>query len=508
MVTTTRAPARRFRVRNTAIGVLLLASALTASALTIGRLRGAAWLGQPLDVSVPVQNDPGQSPAALCFEAEVFHGDTRQDGGRVRLTVDGAAQPVQVRVQTSVAVDEPVVIVYLRETCVSKTSRRFVLLSEMVPEAQPAPLGSPAAAAPAPVPQAAVAAPVPAPLRIARPRSAPPPAEPATSRPASDHKPPVDPAARKPARPSPPAPVAKPQLKLDAVDVLRERVAQLEAAVAQASQPASSSLAEDVQRLQKLEQSVQKLLALAAQNERSLADLRQRLEQAEAEKYDNGLVYGLAALLLAAAGGLAYLWRRQRQARESSEAWWDDAERPVPSSMPQDAVPPTAATVVAAAAGMAAAPLAAEPEDAAPAASTAAAQTASDAMQLPTEIDLDDLLAVGAESSAATPDMAALAGVEDIPVVDFSPLAPTEQADTSPSESTPAFTAGAVAMPDFPAAGEVHIDVSHLSLSPVEPASPELAPSSSLLEFDLPDLDQAPGLQHTGREKDEPPAKA
>lgn len=516
MVTTTRAPVNGFRLRNTAVGVLLLVSALTASALTIGRLRGAAWLGQPLDVSIQVENDPDQSPASLCFEAEVFHGDSRQDSGWVRLTTDSGAQSIQVRVQSSAAVDEPVVTVYVRETCVSKTARRFVLLSEIPPEAPLAPLVTAAAvAAPVPVLQASAvvppaaestaspvgaAAPMQAtpPLRVARPRATPQRVVTGAVEPAADSSS----SAGAPATKTPPAarlaPVAKPKLRLDPVEVLRERVAQLEAAAAQASQAVSSS--QEVQRLQKLEQSVQTLLTLAAKNERSLADLRQRLEQAEAGKYDNGLVYGLAALLLAAVGGLAYLWNRQRQSKASKEAWWDDAERP-PQPGPVDAAPVAATAVMQ--------PMTVPPELVrAEPASTPVANEARGDTRLPTEIDLDDLLAAGAESSAAGPDMDAVTGVEDIPVVDFPPLAQVEQADMGAAASTEASTAGQAAMPDFPAAGEVDIDISHLSLSPVEPAAPEETPPAPLLAFDLPGLDQPADTRRSGPDKDDPASKA
>lgn len=508
MVTTTRAQANRFRLRNTAVGVLLLVSAAAASALTIGRMRGAAWLGQPLDVNIQVQNDPGESPAALCFDAEVFHGDLRVDSGRVRVTPDNGAQPqsIQVRVQSSALIDEPVVSVYLRETCVSKTARRFVLLSEIAPEAS-APLVTAASApllpsAPAPAPRVAgsVAPPVRAavpvqatpPLHVARPRAASPTVAAGAVKSAAQSGQPLNAAGAKTAQAAASAPAVKPTLKLDPVEVLRDRVAQLEAAAAQASQPAPSS--QEAQRLQKLEQSLQTLLTLAAKNERSLADLRQRLEQAESEKYDNALVYGLAALLLAALGGLGYLWHRQRQSKASRDAWWDDAERSPQTGTPD--VAPVAATVAGAAAVAA---VAAASESTAP-------EEASGEMLLPTEIDLDDLLAVGAESSDAPPDMAAVAGVEDIPVVDFPPLAPAAGSGASAQAAMSETTAGAAAMPEFPAAGEVRIDVSHLSLSPVEQTAADEAPAP-LLDFDLPGFDQPAEAPRVASDKDDP-AKA
>ena len=43
------------------LGLVLLLAALESQALTLGRLRGAAIIGQGLDVSVQVQTDAGES---------------------------------------------------------------------------------------------------------------------------------------------------------------------------------------------------------------------------------------------------------------------------------------------------------------------------------------------------------------------------------------------------------------------------------------------------------------
>ena len=67
------------------VGLVLAGTALGSAALNLGRARGAAWIGQPLELLVPVQLDPGQADAALCAEADVFHGDNRQEAGRVQV---------------------------------------------------------------------------------------------------------------------------------------------------------------------------------------------------------------------------------------------------------------------------------------------------------------------------------------------------------------------------------------------------------------------------------------
>ena len=75
------------------IGIALLCVALGSQALTLGRIRGAAVVGRPLDMVVPVQMDAGEDASSLCFDADVFHADTRQDASRVRVVVEPMAQP-------------------------------------------------------------------------------------------------------------------------------------------------------------------------------------------------------------------------------------------------------------------------------------------------------------------------------------------------------------------------------------------------------------------------------
>ena len=89
----------------------MLVTAFGSSALTLGRVRGAAIIGRALDVSIPVQLDGDETAANLCIEADVFHSDTKVEPGRVRVSVEQAqgAQTANVRVLSSAFVDEPVV---------------------------------------------------------------------------------------------------------------------------------------------------------------------------------------------------------------------------------------------------------------------------------------------------------------------------------------------------------------------------------------------------------------
>ena len=148
-----------------AVGVALVCSAPWSAALTLGKLRGTAWIGQPLDISVPLELDADQSAGDLCAEAEVFHGDTRQDSKQVRVTLDSANHPDKplLRIRSASRVDEPVVSVNLRLGCTQKITRRLVMLADY-PSANgngnsnAAPTASATAPTPAPTP-----APVPAP---------------------------------------------------------------------------------------------------------------------------------------------------------------------------------------------------------------------------------------------------------------------------------------------------------------------------------------------------------
>lgn len=501
-ITPLHASCLNFKLKTSVLGGLLLCAALSSSALTVGRMRGAAWLGQPLDVTIQVQYDETESLAALCFDAEVFHADTRQEAGWVRVSVESGAQAytAQVRVQSAVAVDEPVVSVYLREGCVSKTARRYVLLAEIPGEvvpsaalatAAPAPRGQAfasgasqgaAPAAPAPRAAASVAPARPAPARPVAPPPAKAPVAEARSKTAETAVPRKQELAVAIQPKSASESAGKPQLKLDPLSSLSERVAQLED-VTLAAHTADGD--REAQRLKKMEESVATLLALAAKNDRGMAELRERLQQAEAEKYDNPLVYGLAALLLSALGAAAYFWRRQQRVRTEADWWRGEPENgapvpappaPRPPAPPQQPSPVSLAAVAATAAAVAASrPLVAEAgEPSAPQQERGAAA----------DIDLDDLMAPMVSENlggGSAPEVLAQSFPALMPAIPEDAVATVaaQEAVLPEVESTAAY--------EFPAAGEVHIDVSHLSLSPVAP--PPAAPAEALLDFDFPDFE-------------------
>ena len=361
-------------LRNIIFALVLASQALDGSALTLGRMRGAAIVGQPLDVSIPLQLGPDESAGSLCMEADVFHADTRQQPSRVRVTVEPGpqAQAANVRVQSSSYVDEPVVTVYLKAGCGQKVSRRYVMLADFpsepaspapavtlpqvpaaadaAPAASTAPSAAPAADAAANVPAATPNPAASAAAAVAKPaRPAPkarPPAAPkaAVARAPTTRKPapvaavkpaaPQAAAAVKEAKPAAPGPAAarveeklavgrdagQSRLKLDPLVMLAERVATLESS---SSVPAAEVMRE-TQRVQSLEDSVKALVALAAKNESNLQDLRTRLAKAESDRVPMGWIYALVALLLACLAAIAYLWSRASAASgtRAQGDWW------------------------------------------------------------------------------------------------------------------------------------------------------------------------------------------
>ncbi len=324
------------------IALLLLCLATTSEALTLGRIRGAALIGRPLEVTIPVQLDAGEDATALCFEADVFHADARQDGSRVRVLADpdAPAQSVNLRVLSSAPIDEPVVTVYLRTGCGQKTSRRYVLLADM-PSEIAAPIVPPTpriTTASAPV-QTHLAANEPLLRESAKTpgaaRRAP---RPATRPPMTAQRPNV----KASATPSAGAPAAhknksrgmegQSRLKLDPLELFSDRIASHDGFMTFA--PTEDTL-RTVQKMQALEADVKALRASAAINEVSLRDLHARLQMAQAQRLPMAWVYALSALVLLCLAAVTYLLYRLRRDRASDDDWWAGSGNPQALTDPQ-----------------------------------------------------------------------------------------------------------------------------------------------------------------------------
>jgi hypothetical protein len=310
-----------------------------SQALTLGRVNSSAVIGRSLDLGIAVQMDAGETAASLCFDADVFHGDVRQEPGRVKVLVEPAAQPnmLNVRVLSATAVDEPVVTVYLRTGCGQKTTRRYVLLADFpsdlaAPAApQSAAMVSTAKAGAVPAPAAAAVAGLPASAGAAdqvistprAPKSADPQSTSNKRAPAKSFA-----SASKNAAANSVRPVARlagqPRLQLDPLDLFSDRIANLDGEMTFEAPP---DALESIQKLQTLEESLKSLRLMASKNEASLSDLQARLQKAESSGFSSQAGYALIALsllCLSAVAVAAVLWRRQRQAQVGQE-WWGDA---------------------------------------------------------------------------------------------------------------------------------------------------------------------------------------
>lgn len=124
------------KLRNKILALTMLLAASHSSALTLGRVRGAAVVGQSLDLSVQVQLGSDETANSLCLEADVFHADSRQDPNRVKIVVEPTQQAstVNARITSPASVDEPMVTIYVRAGCGQKISRRYVLLADFPSE--------------------------------------------------------------------------------------------------------------------------------------------------------------------------------------------------------------------------------------------------------------------------------------------------------------------------------------------------------------------------------------
>src|SRR5258706_7536673 len=119
------------------IAVIAAAAALglgtsTASALGFGRVGNASLLGQPLNFSVALTLDPGESLNADCIGADVLAGDARIAPAKVRVRLEGppSGPRLVASVRTTVRIVEPVVTVRVTAGCTAHHSRSFVTFIE------------------------------------------------------------------------------------------------------------------------------------------------------------------------------------------------------------------------------------------------------------------------------------------------------------------------------------------------------------------------------------------
>jgi pilus assembly protein FimV len=327
-----------------------------AVALGFGDFRASAVLGQPLNLAVPVSLAEGESLTGNCVSAEVQSGDSRLPPGtvRTRITQGRDASEAIVRVNTSVAIDEPVVNIILSAGCPPRITRTLVLLADpplvnvaAAPAAAPdaaatsspgATPSEPRSAAPSPAARAPrPAAPPPRAERNAPARSVAPAGEAATAQTATATPRPRNRPNASAATPPPKAPAAeeRPRLQLDGGQVAATAPAVL-AAEAQASAARQATLVAEAaasaaqQRMKDMEGEVARLRADAKAQTDALVELRKQIAQDRTRPAEAGWLMPalmvLAGLLGATALWLAWQLRQKQNMRVAQrDAWYERA---------------------------------------------------------------------------------------------------------------------------------------------------------------------------------------
>lgn len=313
----------------TRLGIVLLSGAmLAAHAMTLGELQGEALIGRPLDLSLPVQSTAGEALSEGCVRADIYFGEAQQKSPRITI------QATQLRLQLSEPVNEPVVKIQIRTFCGASQIRNYVLLADLPPDfSASVATNTPLAAAPAQPERSSVAL---APAAVVLPQGAAAP----TARPslpasrklatsigknkkvvrkpkttATTSKRPRD---RKPAS----AQQAKSVLKLDPMEILSDRMDNLE--LNMPFVPAEDALLQSRQ-IATLQAEAKSMRELAVKNDRTLLELRSQLQQAQSQQVFTSFLYGLIALLLIGVAALAWLWRGQKKLTTAAQSWWQHA---------------------------------------------------------------------------------------------------------------------------------------------------------------------------------------
>ena len=121
------------------LSALAVAAALGCAgawALGFGPLRAVATMGQPLDASVVVRLQPGETLADNCVSAVVTSGDNLLPAGQVTATfVQTPGSEPRVRVRTSTRIEEPFINLLVTIGCESRVARQFTVFADPPPVA-------------------------------------------------------------------------------------------------------------------------------------------------------------------------------------------------------------------------------------------------------------------------------------------------------------------------------------------------------------------------------------
>lgn len=369
----------RAAVTLTALGTALLAAATSVQALGFGSITNTTQLGQALNFGVVLRLDADESLSRECVSAEVLSGDNKLPAGLVRTTLEGAADANErnVRITTSSLIDEPVVTVSITVGCTAKVTRRYVAFIDppVINLAQAAPTDAPTA----PLRSEAPSAPEVAVAQARRERSVASPRQdggagklPPRSRARAAAVAPTVASATPAPLAVAPVPPRKVVLTPRMANVVRPAASaggarlQLEAAptvVAKAGSAASpvlaaptaaappaptasalqaeaqaQQIARERQRIVELEQGLARLRGDGQATQQAVAALQSRLREAEAARYANPVVYGLALLSALLALVVAALWWRQSRSNQASQ-WWSASTQAAPAERVEAAAP-------------------------------------------------------------------------------------------------------------------------------------------------------------------------
>ncbi|MEO7108153.1 MAG: hypothetical protein ABIZ09_17385, partial [Rhodoferax sp.] len=300
---------------------------MSGSALTLGRAKGAVLVGQGLSLTVPVQMEAQEGTSSLCFDADVFYGDVRQEASGVSVHSDALSQSqsATVTVTSRGAVNEPVVTVYLRGGCQSKTTRRYVLLAEPTTDAVQRPIAArsdlrsaPAKALPSiPAPFPAV---VDSTVHLSIAKRAKAASKPQKIRDRRSHLT-LAPLDLTPERD--PVLALSSELSSEVSEDPQKRAQA--AALWRALNATPQDVASAESRRLTLESDLKGLHDITVKNRQVLVELTRRLSDAESERYSNPLVYALLAAIAVLIFGIGY-FRNRAPHGLAGVPWWRDGD--------------------------------------------------------------------------------------------------------------------------------------------------------------------------------------
>lgn len=350
-----------YKFASSVLGAALLCAGSDAFALTVGRARSVALLGQSLELEIPVHLEGEEATSVLCFDADVFYGDVKLDSNQVVVTsrIIGSTNSASVRILGQSPVNEPIVTVYFRGGCVGKTTRKYVLLADIASEVgvTAAPVSQPLQPKPdVPVRSVpVVSVPVLAnPVVQSGPASSGPMADKALDRPRTKrsklNEGQLTPEEGFSSSRSRLESDTRPRLKLAPLDlsVARDPLLKFskELLLAPTDDPkkradaiafwrllnlSAPDLAREEARLLNLESELKYQRERNAKLELALQDASARAEQLDGQKYSNLLVYGLLIALMCSGLALAYMWRKFASSQAGASPWWK-GKKPVGES--------------------------------------------------------------------------------------------------------------------------------------------------------------------------------